>query len=251
MKVAIIEDEVLAAERLAKMLTELAPDISISAKLTSVESSVVWLKENIVDLIFLDIQLTDGSSFSIFERIDIRTPVIFTTAHNQYAIKAFELNSISYLLKPIKKRELENSLQKYESIKSALSIDFDTLLATIEGDRTVYKKRFLIQVADKLKKIETEEIAYFFALEKSVFCRTAEKQTYPVDMSLDQLEKVIDPAMFYRINRKYIVNIGAISNMVMWSKRRIKIELIPSADNDADTIVSMERYSEFKKWLDQ
>ena len=251
MKIVIIEDEALAAERLAKMLTELVPDIHISAKLTSVESSVAWLKENSVDLIFLDIQLSDGLSFSIFDRVDIRTPVIFTTAHNQYAIKAFELNSVSYLLKPIKKRELENGLQKYKSLKSAFSIDFETLLATIKGDQSTHKKRFLIQVADKLKKIEVEEIAYFFALEKSVFCRTTKKQTYPVDMTLDQLEKVIDPAMFFRINRKYIVNINAISNMISWSKRRIKVELTPSVDNNTDAIVSMERYSEFKKWLDK
>lgn len=109
----------------------------------------------------------------------------------------------------------------------------------------------MVQIADKYKKVETEEIAYFFALEKSVFFRTTQGQTYPVDMTLDQVEKVIDPALFFRINRKYIVNINAISNMVSWSKRRIKVELVPIADNNTDTIVSMERYAEFKKWLDQ
>lgn len=251
MKVVIIEDELLASERLEKQLKEVVPNIIISAKLTSVESSVAWLKENSVDLIFLDIQLTDGLSFSIFERIEVKTPIIFTTAYDQYAIKAFELNSVSYLLKPIKKTELESSLQKYQSLKSAFSIDFEALLSSIKGDQQTYKKRFLIQVADKLRKVEVENIAYFFALEKSVFFRTTDKQTFPVDMTLDQLEKVLDPAIFFRINRKYIVNINAISNMVSWSKRRIKIELTPSADDNSDTIVSMERYSEFKKWLDK
>ncbi len=250
MKVVIIEDEALAAERLEKMLKELVPDITIAAKLASVESSVVWLKENSVDLIFLDIQLTDGLSFSIFDRVEVKTPVIFTTAYDQYAIKAFELNSISYLLKPIKKRELENSLQKYQSLKSAYNIDFDTLLSTIKG-KTEYKKRFLVQIADKYKKVETGDIAYFFALEKSVFFRTTEGQTYPLDMTLDQAEKMIDPTLFFRINRKYIVNINAISNMVSWSKRRIKIELVPVVDDSTDTIVSMERYTEFKKWIDK
>lgn len=250
MKVVIIEDEILAAERLEKILKELVRDITIAAKLASVESSVAWLKENSVDLIFLDIQLTDGLSFSIFDRVEVKTPVIFTTAYDQYAIKAFELNSISYLLKPIKKRELENSLQKYQSLKSAYSIDFETLLSTIKG-KTEYKKRFLVQIADKYKKVETEEIAYFFALEKNVFFRTTEGQTYPLDMTLDQTEKVVDPALFFRINRKYIVNINAISNMVSWSKRRIKVELVPAVDDNTDTIVSMERYTEFKKWLDK
>lgn len=251
MKVVIIEDESLASERLEKQLKELVPDIIISEKLTSVESSVAWLKENSVDLIFLDIQLADGLSFSIFDRIEIKTPIIFTTAYDQYAIKAFELNSVSYLLKPIKRRELESSLQKYQSLKSAFSIDFEILLSSIKGDQQVYKKRFLIQVADKLRKVEVENISYFFALEKSVFFRTADKQTYPVDMTLDQLEKVLDPAIFFRINRKYIVNMNAISNMVVWSKRRIKIELVPSTDDNTDSIVSIERYTEFKKWLDK
>jgi DNA-binding LytR/AlgR family response regulator len=250
MKAVIIEDEALAAERLEKMLKELVPDITIVAKLASVESSVAWLKENSIDLIFLDIQLTDGLSFSIFDRVEVKTPVIFTTAYDQYAIKAFELNSISYLLKPIKKRELENSLQKYKSFKSAYSIDFDTLLSNLKG-KTEYKKRFLVQIADKYKKVETEEISYFFALEKNVFFRTTEGQTYPLDMTLDQAEKLIDPALFFRINRKYIININAISNMVSWSKRRIKVELVPVVDDSTDTIVSMERYTEFKKWLDK
>ena len=250
MKVVIIEDETLAAERLEKMLKESVPDITIVAEITSVESSVAWLKENSVDLIFLDIQLTDGLSFSIFDRIEVKTPIIFTTAYDQYAIKAFELNSISYLLKPIKKRDLENSLQKYQSLKSAYSIDFEALLSTIKG-KGEYKKRFLVQIADKYKKVETGDIAYFFALEKSVFFRTTERQTYPLDITLDQVEKVIDPELFFRINRKYIVNINAISNMISWSKRRIKVELRPAMDDNVDTIVSMERYSEFKKWLDK
>lgn len=250
MKVVIIEDEVLAVERLEKILKDLVPDIIISAKLTSIESSVAWLKANKADLIFLDIQLTDGLSFSIFERVRIKTPVIFITAYDQYAIKAFELNSISYLLKPIKKQELEKSLLKYQSLKSAYCIDFEGLLANIEG-KTEYKKRFLIQVADKYKKVETDDIAYFFAHEKNVFFRTTEGQTFPLDMTLDQLEKVIDPTLFFRINRKYIIHVAAISNMVSWSKKRIKIDLKPTVDDTMETIVSMERYTDFKKWLDK
>lgn len=251
MKTVIIEDELLASERLEKLLKELEPNIIILGKLISIESSVAWLKQNSVDLIFLDIQLTDGLSFSIFDRIEVKIPIIFTTAYDQYAIKAFELNSVSYLLKPIKKRELESSLQKFHSLKSAFSIDFEMLLSSIKGDLQAYKKRFLIRIADTLRMVEVEDISYFFALEKSVFLRTDNKQTYPVDSTLDCLEKVLDPRMYFRINRKYIVNINAISNMVAWSKRRIKIELTPLADDNTDTIVSTERYSEFKKWLDK
>ncbi len=250
LKIVIIEDEILAAERLEKMLLELLPNVTIAAKLSSVERSVAWLKSNCVDLIFLDIQLSDGLSFSIFDRVEVKTPVIFTTAYDRYAIKAFELNSISYLLKPIKKLELEGGLQKYQSLKSAYSVDFEALLANFKGE-SEYKKRFLIQIADRYKKVETNDIAYFFALEKNVFFRTTEGQTYPVDMTLDRVEKVVDPALFFRINRKYITNINAISNMVSWSKRRIKLELTPAADNSTDSIVSMERYADFKKWLDR
>lgn len=249
MKVVIIEDEMLAAERLEKLLKELLPSLTVAAKLTSVESSVAWLKSNSVDLIFLDIQLTDGLSFSIFDRVEVKTPIIFTTAYDQYAIKAFELNSISYLLKPIKKLELESSLQKYQSLKSAYSVDFEALMENIKGEHG-YKKRFLIQVADRYKKVEVADIAYFFALEKNVFFRTSEGQTYSVDMPLDRIEKLVDPALFFRINRKYIVNVNAISNMVLWSKRRIKLALTPAADDETESIVSMERYAEFKKWLD-
>ena len=250
MKIVIIEDEILSAERLEKMLKDLFPSITIAAKLASVESSVAWLKENSVDLIFSDIQLADGLSFSIFDQVEVKTPVVFTTAYDKYAIQAFEVNSVSYLLKPIKKRELEHSFQKYQLLKSAYSIDFDNILSNIRGT-TAYKKRFLIQIADKYKKIETEEIAYFFALEKNVFFRTSEGKTYPLDMTLEQVGKVIDPALFFRINRKYIVNINAISNMVSWSKRRIKVDLSPSANDNTETIVSMERYADFKKWLDK
>ncbi len=250
MKIVIIEDEILSAERLEKMLKDLFPSITIAAKLASVESSVAWLKENSVDLIFSDIQLADGLSFSIFDQVEVKTPVVFTTAYDKYAIQAFEVNSVSYLLKPIKKRELEHSFQKYQLLKSAYSIDFDNILSNIRGT-TAYKKRFLIQIADKYKKIETEEIAYFFALEKNVFFRTSEGKTYPLDMTLEQVGKVIDPALFFRINRKYIVNINAISTMTSWSKRRIKVGLSPAADNTTETIVSMERYADFKKWLDR
>ncbi|HYQ59376.1 MAG TPA: LytTR family DNA-binding domain-containing protein, partial [Draconibacterium sp.] len=222
MKVLIIEDEHFAAEKLEQMVLEINPSISVAAKTGSIKESVKWLMNNSVDLIFLDIQLSDGISFSIFEQVMINTPVIFTTAYDQYAIKAFQLNSIAYLLKPIRRIELEESLQKYQTLKSAFSIDFETLLANIQGREPDYKKRFLIQLGEKIRKVEIGEIAYFFVLEKAVYLRTFQGKSYPVDYTLDKLESLINPEKFFRINRKYIVSIDSINNMVAYSRSRVK-----------------------------
>ncbi|MBP1631358.1 MAG: lytR [Bacteroidetes bacterium] len=249
--VLIIEDEALAADHLEKTLKEIAPDIIVKAKFGSIKESVEWLTVNQIDLIFLDIQLSDGLSFSIFEQINIHTPVIFTTAYDQYAIQAFQLNSIAYLLKPIRKAELTESLKKFKSFKSAFSIDFDSLLSSIQNNKPAYRKRFLIQIADKFRKIEIGEIAYFYVSDKGVFLKTIEGNSYPIDLSLDSLEKVLDPSFFFRINRKYIVCDKAISSMISWSRNRIKIIFhLPPADN-SDIIVSIDRASDFKKWLNK
>lgn len=249
LNVLIIEDEALAAERLESLIREIDPEIHILAKLPSVREAVKWLSLNQTDLIFLDIQLSDGLSFSIFDQITITTPVIFTTAFDQYAIKAFQLNSIAYLLKPIRRNELQESLQKYQSLKSAFSIDFERLLANIQGKKPEYKKRFLIQTGDKIRKIETSDIAWLYAQDKCVFMRTFQNQTLPADSSLDNLEQLLDPAQFFRINRKYLVNMDAIANMVAWSRGRIKLELKPKTDDEFDSVVSIDRSSDFKKWL--
>lgn len=251
MKVVIIEDESLAIERLENLLKSIAPEIRIEAKLTSIKDSIKWLTTNNVDLIFLDIQLSDGISFSIFEQININTPIIFTTAYDQYSIRAFQLNSVSYLLKPIRKNDLIESLQKYKDLKSAFSIDFEYLLSTIKGNSTEFRKRFLIQVGDKFKKIEIDNIAYFFALEKSVYIKTFEGKTYAIDNSIDSLEKSINPSLFYRINRKYLISINSISQMYNWSRSRIKLILNPIVETTEDTIVSINRTANFKKWLNK
>ncbi|MCF8361155.1 MAG: LytTR family DNA-binding domain-containing protein [Prolixibacteraceae bacterium] len=249
MNVVIIEDEKFAAEKLESALLEIDPSIVVSAKLGSIKESVKWLFQNTADLIFLDIQLSDGISFSIFEQINIATPIIFTTAYDQYAIQAFNLNSISYLLKPIRKRDLEESLKKYQKFKAAFSIDFESLLTEIRGKQPEYKKRFLIQIGEKIKKVEVEEIAYFYVLDKSTFLRTRKGKDLPVDYTLDKLETSLNPNHFYRINRKYLVHIDAISNMTAYSRGRIKLELEPKADDEFETIVSIDRSSNFKKWL--
>lgn len=249
MKVLIIEDENFAAEKLEMMLKEIDPTIEIVAKLGSIKESVKWLLQNSADLLFLDIQLSDGISFSIFDQVAVNTPVIFTTAYDQYAIKAFQLNSISYLLKPIRKSDLAESFQKFKNLKSAFSIDFDALLSQIQGKQPDFKKRFLIQIGEKIRKVEVSEIAYFYALEKGCFLRTFPGNNYPSEYTLDKLETLLDPAQFFRINRKYLVNMDAISNMVAWSRGRVKLELKPKADEEFDTIVSIDRSADFKKWL--
>jgi DNA-binding LytR/AlgR family response regulator len=250
MNVLIIEDESLAAEKLESMLLEVDPSIQVLAKPGSIRESVQWLEQHRADLIFLDIQLSDGVSFSIFEQVtDTTTPIIFTTAYDQYAVKAFQLNSIAYLLKPIRKSELADSLKKYHSLKSAFSIDFESLLAHIQGRDPGFKKRFLIQIGEKIRKVEVEEIAYFFILEKSVFLRTFEGQSYPLDYSLDKLEPLLNPSAFFRINRKYLIHMDSIAGMIAVSRGRVKLELKPAADDPFDTIVSIDRSADFKKWM--
>lgn len=251
MKVLIIEDEALAAKRLEKQLAEIAPDITVLAKIGSIKESVKWLMANQADLIFLDIQLSDGISFSIFEKVSVNTPVIFTTAYDQYSIKAFELNSISYLLKPIRKNDLTKSLKKYRNLKSAFRIDFEQLLAEMKGEEPEYKKRFVIQIGQKIKMVETTEIAFFYAMGKSVFLKTFKANSYPVDFSLDKLEDLLHPDLFFRINRKYVVNMNAIESMVAWSRSRVKLKLQPPADDEMETIVSVDRSPDFKNWLNK
>lgn len=251
MKTIIIEDEKLAAERLEELIKEIDPSIEISVKLTSVEQSIKYLKQNKPDLIFLDIQLEDGLSFSIFEKVDVDVPIIFTTAYDQYAIKAFRLNSIDYLLKPIKKDELRESLNKYKNIKSSYLMDFEEIIKSIQNKELSYKKRFLIQYGQKIKKVEIDEVAYFYAMEKNVFLTTSSGNTFPIDFTLDKLQEVIDPENFFRINRKMIVSFNAIKNMIPYSRSRIKIELTPPEPKEVEALVSVERSSAFKEWMDK
>lgn len=249
MNVLIVEDESLAADKLEQMLTQIDPSIKVLAKTGSITESARWLMHNTPDLIFLDIQLSDGISFSIFDQVAVNTPVIFTTAYDQYAIKAFQLNSIAYLLKPIRKSDLSDSLRKYHTLKSAFSIDFQALMEAIQGREAGYKKRFLIQIGEKIKRVDVADVAYFFALAKGVYLRTNQGNTYPVEFTLDKLEGMVNPSVFFRINRKYMVHIDAIKNMVAWSRTRVKLELNPKADDETDTIVSIDRAAAFKKWL--
>lgn len=252
MKVVIIEDEAFAALRLKKMVQEYDPDIKIVAELESVAESVKWFTLNPEpDLIFLDIHLEDDLSFAIFEQVNISSPVIFTTAFDEYAIKAFKLKSIDYLLKPIVHEELASSLKKYEQFSGLQrnSVDLRSLYNLLTASEKKYRERFSISVGTKIKMVEVTDIAYFFVMDKGVYLRTAQGNTYNIDFTLDKLEEMLNPASFFRINRKYLINISSIANMVAYSRGRVKLELKPKADDEFDTIVSIDRSSEFKKWL--
>ncbi|MEL6134573.1 MAG: LytTR family DNA-binding domain-containing protein [Bacteroidota bacterium] len=249
----IIEDEPLAAKRLARMIHEIDPEVEILDILDAVSSAVQWLKLKETDLIFLDIHLADGNSFSIFEQIEIETPIIFTTAYDEYAIQAFKLNSIDYLLKPIEKSELAQSLQKFKSSQpAAASMDMQALWQAIQEQQAAppsFQKRFMVSSGDKIKSIPVEEIAYFFGQQKYVFLITHDGRRHIVNYTLGQLESLLDPHDFFRINRQFILRFEAIENMFAYSKSRIKVELKPASDIEA--IVSIEKTPRFKSWLNR
>ncbi|MCK4663184.1 MAG: response regulator transcription factor [Bacteroidales bacterium] len=251
MNVLIVEDEKIAANNLEKMLLRIDKNIHIQDKIDSIENAVKWLNSNTADLIFLDIHLADGLCFKIFEQINIKTPVIFTTAYDQYAIKAFKVNSIDYLLKPIEINELKQSLNKFKElneIKNANLIDYNSLIQIL-NKKVEYQDRFIVRFGQKIKSIKTKDISYFYVSNENTFLCTFNNKTYSIDYSLDKLENIINPKEFFRINRQFIVSYTSIENMYSLSKSRIKIELKPKADSE--TIVSFSRLSDFRKWLNQ
>jgi DNA-binding LytR/AlgR family response regulator len=249
-RILIIEDEEPAALRLEKLLQEIDSTIKVLEKLDSIHAAVRWLKENEQpDLMMLDIQLADGQSFEIFKKVKVDCFVIFTTAFDEYAIKAFELNSVDYLLKPIDKVKLAFSIEKFKKLShSKPSFDFSALIQAIESKKAGYKKRFAITIGTKIKSIETPNIAFFYSLEKNTFLGTFEGQEYPVDYSLDRVETLLDPEVFFRINRQYLVNINAIIKIHVLSKSRLELEV--KAFKDRMT-VSTARTHEFREWIDK
>ena len=252
MKVVIIEDESFAALRLKKMIHDFNPEIQILAELESVSESVKWFKTNPEpDLIFLDIHLEDDLSFAIFDQVNISSAVIFTTAFDEYAIKAFKLKSIDYLLKPIVHEELAAALKKYEQYSGLHqnSVDLQSLYNLLTSSNKKYRERFSISIGTKIKMVDITDIAYFFVLDNGTYLRTNQENTYNIDFTLDKLEELLNPTSFFRINRKYLVNISSIANMVAYSRGRVKLELKPKTDDEFDTIVSIDRSSDFKKWL--
>jgi two-component system, LytTR family, response regulator LytT len=250
-KTLIVEDEELLAKNLELTLKEIDPTIEVAARLESVTSSIKWLTNNKADLIFLDIQLSDGLSFDIFDKVNVDVPVIFLTAYDHYAIRAFKLNSIDYLLKPLNINDLSSALDKFRKHSGSNNDlqEFRKLMQMIKTKSCNYKKRFVVHVGEKIKYIEAENIAYFFIVEGETFMRDFEGSTNACDYSLDKLEPEIDPAIFFRVNRQYTVNLKAIKQMFTMSKSAIKLDLLPKPDENV--FVSLSRSSYFKKWLNQ
>ena len=250
MKVLIVEDEIPAANRLGKLLQQLDDEIAITHKADSIESAVQYLLSSpSIDLIFMDIQLADGLSFDIFEQVQVKTPVIFTTAFDQYTLKAFKVNSIDYLLKPIDEKELEKALNKFYDLHQKTTPDFSDKMMKLmqEMNLVKYKERLLIKRGQQLSYLKTENTAYCFADGKLCYAVDFNGSKYLLENNLGQLEEQLQPSTFYRINRHLLVNIEAVKKVHTWLGGRLKLEIAPSTT--AETVVSRERVNGFKEWL--
>lgn len=250
MNILILEDEAPAAARLIKFLEEIEPTAKILDVLVSVRSAIEWLNSNRApDLILQDINLADGLSFEIFAKTKVESPVIFITAFDEYAIQAFKVNSVDYLLKPIKKEDLLSAINKYKHYHANKKEmpDFKLLAETLLEKHDQYKKRFLIRFGDKIKTIDISQVSYFYTEGKINFLKTKDNHNYHLEYNLDKLESMLDPEKFFRINRQFIISIESISEMYSFSKSRVKVVLNPPIN--IETIVSTERSPHFKVWL--
>lgn len=250
MKIVIIEDEVVASKILQKLISEVRDDFDVEVVLQTVEDSIEWFSNHpSPDLVFMDIHLADGSSFSIFDKIEISAPIIFTTAYNEYALDAFEVNSIDYLLKPINKVRLTKALQKFDNIshRQDNSKMIKDLLDTLSEKENKKKTHFLISYKDKLLPLAVEDIAYMYADMKIAKAVTFDGNTYTLEYSLDELMKNLDPKNFFRINRQYILSHASVKDLSIWFVGKLVVNLkIPT---DEKIYVSKNRVSDFKRWF--
>ncbi|WP_128545019.1 LytR/AlgR family response regulator transcription factor [Larkinella soli] len=253
MNVLLIEDEQPAAKRLTRMLTGLRPDLKVLDVIDSVEASVKWLQTfPRPDLMFLDIQLADGISFDIFKQVEVKTPVIFTTAYDEYTLKAFKVNSVDYLLKPIDPEELSAALDKYDSLTrepAGLAPELEKLLKQLSVPKPTYKERLLVKTGQQLAYVPVDSLAYLFSDEGLTFAVDAAGKRWILDYTLDQTETFLPPRTFFRISRKFIVRISSILRIHTYFNSRLKLDLQPATA--FEVIVSRERVGEFKEWLDQ
>ncbi len=255
LNILLIEDEGPAARRLAQLLHEKLPGAQINGHIDTITTAVQWLRTYPEpDLIFLDIQLADGISFEIFEQVKVTAPIIFCTAYDQYAIRAFKLNSIDYLLKPIDPDELGQALNKFqtgrkEPVSQTPMISLDQLRSLMQPAAKTFKNRFLVKVGERIQTIDVQEIAFFFSEDKVTFLQTAAGRKFIVDYTLDEIEDMVSPDTFFRLNRKYISAISAIQDVFTYSNSRLKIHLANCGDNDI--LISREKMGAFKDWMGQ
>lgn len=253
MNIAIIEDEAPALNRISKMMKEVDAEVQIVATADSIASAIKLFEQHKnIDLVLMDIELADGQSFEIFNQTRVSCPVIFTTAYDEFALKAFKVNSIDYLLKPIDPEDLKRAVTKFKTFSSQPVPDYpvqiQTLLAGLKKETASYKNRFLIKTGTKLISIAVDQIAYFHAADKAVYVHTFNGQKYIIDHSLDELMNLLDPALFFQLNRQFVANVNGIQSVHTYFNGKLKIELTPAAEEDV--VVSREKAGDFKRWLD-
>ncbi len=252
MQILILEDEEQALNRLQKIILKVVPDAHITGAITSVEETLNWLRHNpMPELIFMDIQLADGNSFQLFHKIKITCPVIFTTAYESYALQAFKVNSVDYLLKPIDETDVKRAIDKLKSLQGSgsFAVDYSEILNSIQQPKKNYKDRFIIKLGDTIKSLRIADIAYFYTENKSNFVCTNEGKRFPLDFNLDQIEQMLNPKNFFRINRQFIIGHHAIEEMKAHTRSRIIVKLSPASK--LDTVVAIDRSHDFKNWLSE
>jgi two-component system, LytTR family, response regulator LytT len=256
MNILIVEDEDLAVKKIQKTLTSVDPGAQVVGITDSITATVDWLKANpSPDLILMDIELSDGQSFEIFTRVDVKSAVVFTTSYDEYALKAFKVNSIDYLLKPIQKEDLESALQKYRQMKNLYAsgggaeLNVDNLVKELRQklQPKEFRKRFLVKHAQKLVSIEVEEIAYFFSDGRLNFFKTYDNKKFVVDYTMDELEDMLDPERYFRISRSFYIAVDSVDQIHDYFGNRLLLHLKPAVDKEA--IVSREKVADFKKWM--
>lgn len=253
MNVLIIEDEIQAAQRMETLVNELLPAATVVARIDTVKKAVQWFTNNPAPaLTLMDVQLADGISFEIFEQCEVKSPVIFTTAYDEYALKAFKVNSVDYILKPVDKDELRVALDKFKNMNRSepeTKALLDNLGEAMRMLTRKYKTRFVIKIGEHLRTIEVENILFFYSQDKTTFCCTTDNRNVILDFTLEQIEEMVNPEKFFRINRKFLVSAASISDIIHYTNSRLKLVLRHSTD--MDSIVARERVQEFKDWLDR
>ena len=257
MKILIVEDEDLAVKKLQKTLALVDASAVVVGVTDSIKTTVEWLQGNpSPDLILMDIELSDGQSFEIFNRIEVKSPVVFTTSYDEFALKAFKVNSVDYLLKPIQKDELESALNKYRQIKGMYSpantsadFNIDSLVKELQQKLQLkeFRKRFLVKHAQKLVSIEIDEIAYFFSDGRLNFFKTYDNRKFVVDYTMDELEVMLDPDKYFRISRSFYISVESVDQIHDYFGNRLLLHLKPTVDKEA--LVSREKVTDFKKWM--
>lgn len=251
MKVLIIEDERRSANRLAKLIETYDPSIEIIGRIDSIKNAIAWFESNPhPDLVFMDIQLADGICFDIFEETELTTPVIFTTAFDEYAIKAFKVNSIDYLLKPFGYKDLKGAMDKFFLVKNTFSLNKEQLEDTKTVFTKSFKSRFLLKTGIHIHSVPVEVISCVLSNEKTTYLYTGEGKRYVVDYSLDQIESLLSPEIFFRVSRKFLINMNFIEDILIYPNSRLKI-LLKNFEENEELVVSREKVNDFKNWLDK